>query len=81
MCNYYANTVYTVRAGKGGMQSKIKAAVRASDGGCAVTIASGMTPRETILDVIRGRKVGTFITPDKEQCISDTSVIADEGTV
>ena len=61
------------------MESKIKAAVRASDGGCAVTIASGMSPRETILDIIRGRKVGTFITPDKDQCISDTAIIADEG--
>lgn len=61
------------------MQSKINAAVRASDGGCAVTIASGMSPKETILDIIRGRKVGTFITPDKNQCISDTAMIADEG--
>ena len=62
------------------MQSKIKAAVRASDGGCAVTIASGMSPRETIIDIIRGRKVGTFITPDKDHSIIDTSVIADEGS-
>ena len=61
------------------MQSKINAAVRASDGGCAVTIASGMSPRETILDIIRGRKVGTFITPDKDHSVVDTAVIADEG--
>ena len=66
--------------GKGGMESKIKAAVRASDGGCAVTIASGMSPRETILDIIRGRKVGTFITPDKDQCISDAASVSDEGS-
>ena len=62
------------------MQSKIKAAVRASDGGCAVTIASGTSPRETILDIIRGRNVGTFITPDKDHSIIDTGVIADEGS-
>jgi len=61
------------------MQSKIQAAVRASDGGCAVTIASGLNPKETIIDIIKGRKVGTFITPDKDYITTDTAVVADEG--
>ncbi|XP_065892653.1 delta-1-pyrroline-5-carboxylate synthase-like isoform X2 [Dysidea avara] len=66
------------RVGKGGMQSKIQAAVRASDGGCAVTIASGLSPKETIIDIIKGRKVGTFITPDKDNITTDTAAVADE---
>jgi len=61
------------------MQSKIQAAVRASDGGCAVTIASGLSPKETIIDIIKGRKVGTFITPDKDYITTDTAIVADEG--
>jgi len=61
------------------MQSKIQAAVRASDGGCAVTIASGLSPKETIIDIIKGRKVGTFITPDKDYITTDTAAVADEG--
>ena len=42
--------------------TQLKSAVKAVEGETAVVIANGMRQGETILDSVRGKPVGTFIT-------------------
>ncbi|XP_071793189.1 delta-1-pyrroline-5-carboxylate synthase-like [Asterias amurensis] len=53
------------RVGLGGMESKVKAANWALERGIAVVIANGMSDGQVILDVVKGRKVGTFFSETK----------------
>ncbi|XP_022098225.1 delta-1-pyrroline-5-carboxylate synthase-like [Acanthaster planci] len=53
------------RVGLGGMESKVKAANWALERGIAVVIANGMSEGQVILDVVKGRKVGTFFSETK----------------
>lgn len=60
------------RVGRGGMESKVKAAIWALERGTAVVIANGTGEYyHTIRDIIDGRKLGTFFTMAKE---SESSV-------
>ena len=42
--------------------TQLKSAMKAVEGETAVVIANGMRQGETILDIVRGKPVGTFIT-------------------
>eukprot|EP00731_Ephydatia_muelleri_P003380 Em0001g3380a len=70
------------RVGRGGMESKLKSAVHAVEGNTAVVIANGLGRGETILDIIRGRSVGTLVTKNgsKDSWVP-ADVMADEVKV
>ncbi|XP_074640408.1 delta-1-pyrroline-5-carboxylate synthase-like [Tubulanus polymorphus] len=51
------------RVGMGGMESKVKAASWALGKGTSVVICNGTTTHRAILDIVYGKKVGTFFTP------------------
>lgn len=53
------------RVGLGGMESKVKSAVWTLERGCSVVIANGMKKDDIILNIVNGRKVGTFFTDTK----------------
>lgn len=53
------------RVGLGGMESKVKAANWALERGCSVVIGNGMNRGDIVLDIVNGRKVGTFFTETK----------------
>ena len=67
--------------GLGGMKSKLMAAEMAvKEGNTAVVIANGTRQGETILDVIRGRPLGTFITSSGETELAESpDVMAEMG--
>ena len=55
--------------------------MKAVEGETAVVIANGMRQGETILDIVRGKPVGTFITRNGHIELATTgAVLADEGT-
>ncbi len=87
------STVISYARGKGstfstgGMKTKLLAAQIAQKGGCATIIASGFE-KDTLLRVMKGDNVGTFILPDqrlsqRERWILNTPaegrIIVDEG--
>nr|KAF6424430.1 aldehyde dehydrogenase 18 family member A1 [Molossus molossus] len=56
------------RVGMGGMESKVKAALWALQGGTSVVIANGTHPKvsgHVITDIVEGKKVGTFFSEVK----------------
>ena len=67
--------------GQGGMRSKLLSAEMAvTQGNTAVVIANGTRQGEMILDVIRGRPLGTFITCSGETELAESpDVTADLG--
>ncbi|XP_064399418.1 delta-1-pyrroline-5-carboxylate synthase-like isoform X2 [Halichondria panicea] len=68
------------RVGRGGMESKLQSAVRAVEGETAVVIANGMRQGETILDIVQGKPVGTFITRNGHiELATSGAVLADEA--
>lgn len=54
------------RVGRGGMESKVKAAAWALERGTSVVIANGTSSDYVIRQVLDGRKVGTFFTMVEE---------------
>ncbi|KAM7435607.1 hypothetical protein ABFA07_014466 [Porites harrisoni] len=54
------------RVGRGGMESKVKAAAWALERGTSVVIANGTSTDYVIRQVLDGRKVGTFFTMVEE---------------
>ena len=62
------------------MLVQLKSAVEAVEKDTAVVIANGLKQGETILDIVRGKQVGTFITKNGHVEL-DASVdhMADEG--
>lgn len=60
---------------------QLKSALKAVEGDTAVVIANGLRQGETILDIVRGKTLGTFITRNGHIELADTSdVLADNGT-
>jgi glutamate 5-kinase len=55
--------------GTGGMLSKIKAAVKVTNAGIPMIIASGLTP-DILLKLMAGENLGTFFLPAKEKLSS-----------
>eukprot|EP00057_Strongylocentrotus_purpuratus_P029018 XP_011683492.1 PREDICTED: delta-1-pyrroline-5-carboxylate synthase isoform X1 [Strongylocentrotus purpuratus] len=60
----------TSRVGLGGMESKVKAANWALERGCSVVIGNGMNRDDIVLNILNGRKVGTFFTETKPTGVS-----------
>lgn len=50
------------RVGRGGMESKLQSALLAVEHGTAVVIANGIKQAETIMDIVKGKPVGTLVT-------------------
>ena len=64
------------RVGRGGMESKVKAAIWALERGTSVVIANGTGEEyHVIRDIVKGRKLGTFFTMTKES----TSSVEDQA--
>ena len=60
--------------------SQLKSALKAVEGETAVVIANGMRQGETILDIVRGKPIGTFITRNGHIELAATGdVLADNG--
>jgi delta-1-pyrroline-5-carboxylate synthetase len=68
------------RVGLGGMENKLNSAVKVVEGGTPVVIANGTKGEETILDIVRGRPVGTLVASNgySELTVS-AEQLADEG--
>lgn len=59
---------------------QLKSAVEAVKRDTAVVIANGLKQGETILDIIRGKQVGTFITKNGHvELASSVDQLADDG--
>lgn len=58
------------RVGLGGMESKVKSAVWTLERGCSVVIANGMKKDDVVLNIVNGRKSGTFFTETKPAGVS-----------
>ena len=59
---------------------QLKSAVRAVEGGTAVVIANGVKGGEMILDVMRGKPVGTFVTCNgHSEVVNSAEQLAEEG--
>lgn len=70
------------KVGRGGMESKVKAASFALEHGVSVVIANGQFKEiNTIKDIVDGRKIGTFFTMAKDEGVSaeDLAIKAREG--
>ncbi|XP_041476424.1 delta-1-pyrroline-5-carboxylate synthase-like isoform X1 [Lytechinus variegatus] len=69
------------RVGLGGMESKVKAANWALERGCSVVIGNGMNRDDIVLNILNGRKVGTFFTETKPTGVSpeNQAIKAREG--
>lgn len=60
--------------------TQLQSAVKAVEGGTAVVIANGLKQGETILDIIRGRPVGTLITRNgHDELVTPVDNLTDEG--
>ncbi|KAL3531775.1 hypothetical protein ACH5RR_005296 [Cinchona calisaya] len=68
------------RVGRGGMDAKVKAAVKASDAGTPVIIASGFAA-DNITKVLHGQRIGTLFHKDARLWITFTDVGAREMAV
>ncbi len=61
---------------------QLQSAVQAVEEETAVVIANGMRQGETILDIVRGKPVGTFITRNGHiELATSGAALADEGIV
>ncbi len=59
---------------------QLQSAVKAVGGGTAVVIANGLKQGETILDIVKGCPVGTFITRNgHDELVAPPDTLADEG--
>lgn len=59
---------------------KLKSAVEAVQNDTAVVIANGLKQGETILDIIEGKQVGTFITKNGHfELAASVDHLANEG--
>lgn len=72
------------REGRGRISScclfQLKSAVMAVEGDTAVVIANGLKQGETILDIVKGKPVGTLITRNGHMEIDTTTErLADNG--
>ncbi|XP_071479465.1 delta-1-pyrroline-5-carboxylate synthase-like [Diadema antillarum] len=69
------------RVGLGGMESKVKAANWALERGCSVVIGNGMNRDDIVLNIVNGRKIGTFFTETKPTGVTpeNQAVSAREG--
>ncbi|XP_065185504.1 delta-1-pyrroline-5-carboxylate synthase-like isoform X2 [Sycon ciliatum] len=75
----------TSRVGLGGMKSKVESAVFALHRGVAVVIADGTmaTNGNVILDIVNGKRVGTFFTkelPADQRDVADQATCARSGS-
>lgn len=73
----------TSRVGTGGMESKVRAASYALENGVSVVIANGKFKEiNTILDIVHGKKIGTFFTMAENNNLSveDQAVKAREAS-
>lgn len=62
------------------MVLQLKSAVEAVEAGTAVVIANGLKQGETVLDIIRGKSVGTFITRNgHDESVVPVERLAEEG--
>ncbi|MDH3355606.1 MAG: glutamate 5-kinase [Chromatiales bacterium] len=55
--------------GRGGMQTKVRAARLAARSGCATLIAAGREP-DVLNKLFQGEHIGTLFTPDKERLVA-----------
>lgn len=61
--------------------TQLQSAVEAVEKDTAVVIANGLKQGETILDIVKGKQVGTFITKNGHlELAATTDQLADEGT-
>ena len=60
--------------------AQLKSAVKAVEGGTPVVIANGTDGRETILEIVRGKPVGTLVTTNgHSEVIVSAEQLANEG--
>ena len=54
--------------------------MEAVEGGTAVVIANGMKQGDTILDIVRGKTVGTFVTKNgHDELVTPVDAVVEEG--
>ena len=59
---------------------QLKSAVQAVEGSTAVVIANGLKQGDTILDIVKGKPVGTFVTRNGHtELVALAEQLADEG--
>ena len=59
---------------------QLKSALEAVEGNTAVVIANGLKQGDTVLDIVRGRPVGTFITRNgHDELVVPVERMAEEG--
>lgn len=59
---------------------QLKSASEAVEGGTAVVIANGVRQRDTILDIVRGKTVGTFVTKNgHNELATPVDALVEEG--
>lgn len=60
--------------------TQLKSALEAVEGNTAVVIANGLKQGDTVLDIVRGKPVGTFITRNgHDELVIPTERMAEEG--